>query len=1114
MKILKTLILLTALAFTGNMLAQDYCMTSPIGYGKNATGGAGGSVITVTNASDLETALKSSGAKIILISGNVRVDYLSVEVHDKTIIGLPGSTLYTDDQTAGASGILYIKNSDNVIMRNLTFIGPGAYDSDGRDCLCFDNCQNMWVDHCDFQDGMDGNFDNKDLTDNITISWCKFGYNKPPKAGGSGGTDDHRFSNLVGSSSSDKPSDGLYSMTWQYCYWAEGCVERMTRARNADLHFLNCYWNSSVAKVNLGLEKCKAYVENSTFTASTSVIYDSYGDPNYVTFDGCTGSVPSNVNGGTSKPSYSYTAVDANTAKNAILSSCGAGATLLVNSTTGEVSTSCSATTPTLLLTSASTTSSQSVQASSAISNITYVYGGTATTATATGLPNGVNPSLSGSTLTISGTPTVAGTYNYTVTATDGSTNTSLTGTITVTNGPLATPTSITANAATTSVTLNWSAVTNATSYTVNFCEPGSGTATGKTWDFTGDWTIDASDADANLVLDTKTYRFNYAPATNNEAVTFANGTAVPDLEGLKFTAGADTKLRLGFGDGGKVLYLNGSGIEISIPANSGEKVTIVGPAGNSTVADRGYTISGGTLNTSESVNVDASGIMNVAGEVGTWVIDATSSTVTLTTVTGGMNIQTITVGDGGSTASCSESTVTSNTFTATGLTPGETYTYQVKANASNYPSSDYSTQETVTTPTSSTPVDGTYSLSSGSNSQSIVTGDAITTTEYAYTGTFSGMTWTGTSDASTAPAGITVTTSASTITIEGTPTTAGSYGYSFYLAGISGGINSATENGSISVADPVSLSTPSSISASATENSVTVNWGAVSNASGYLINLCSGAAGTSKTFNFNNESATSYTTNTTLTNGLDIISAGKAVAIKSGSGTYGGIDITQYASLTGSGSITDCALSITTDGAGTLTLYSNAATKSRYLVVNDGTDELVSGGTSSNEFDVTIPSAGTYYIYSASSGIDVYLVKFASESSSSCTEYPITNGTATSYTINGLTNGVTYTYQIKATSTNAAYSDGAYSTTQTITTGTTTGCNSASVDLTLVQTNNELSVNGVDVEEVAIYTITGNKVESVKDSSINISSLYSGMYIVIIKTTDGKVASKKIIKK
>jgi hypothetical protein len=86
----------------------------------------------------------------------------------------------------------------------------------------------------------------------------------------------------------------------------------------------------------------------------------------------------------------------------------------------------------TLTLTSAAGTTSQSVCSSSAITNITYSVGGGGTGAGVTGLPAGVTGSFSAGVFTISGTPTVAGTYSYTVTATGPCVNPSLSGTMTV----------------------------------------------------------------------------------------------------------------------------------------------------------------------------------------------------------------------------------------------------------------------------------------------------------------------------------------------------------------------------------------------------------------------------------------------------------------------------------------------------------------------------------------------------------------------------------------------------------------------------------------------------------------------------------------------------------
>ena len=210
---------------TISLSAVNYCAQAAWGYAGSVTGGGSASPTLVKSESEFKTALKSSN-KVIIITQNITVsNQISTDKSNLTIMALPGVKLVSTQQTQSVSGILYLKGS-NIILRNLTFEGPGAYDCDGKDNLTLDGAKNVWVDHCDFQDGCDGNFDIKGLSDNITVSWCRFRYLKAPKAGGSGGADDHRFSNLVGSSSYDKPTDGTYNITYSFCWWDEGCKQR------------------------------------------------------------------------------------------------------------------------------------------------------------------------------------------------------------------------------------------------------------------------------------------------------------------------------------------------------------------------------------------------------------------------------------------------------------------------------------------------------------------------------------------------------------------------------------------------------------------------------------------------------------------------------------------------------------------------------------------------------------------------------------------------------------------------------------------------------------------------------------------------------------------------
>ena len=325
------------------MLAVDYCAPSSWGYAGNVTGGSAAPTL-VTNESQLASALNTKNSVIIITQDIIVTNHISTDKDNLTILALPGKKLISNKQNATESGILYLKGN-NLLLRNLTLVGPGAYDCDGWDLLCLDKATNVWVDHCDFQDGCDGNFDIKGKSDNITVTWCRFRYLKEPKAGGSGGANDHRFSNLVGSGSSDKPADQTYNITYGFCWWDEGCKQRMARCRNCLIHYLNCYWNSSVADYYVGPENASCYFEGCTFAGkanSPSKIWSPFNNStNYCTFVNCSGNLPANSSTPVDAPDYTYDQLTPDMAKSYVTNaSCGAGATLTVTNT-AEVSSAC-----------------------------------------------------------------------------------------------------------------------------------------------------------------------------------------------------------------------------------------------------------------------------------------------------------------------------------------------------------------------------------------------------------------------------------------------------------------------------------------------------------------------------------------------------------------------------------------------------------------------------------------------------------------------------------------------------------------------------------------------------------------------------------------------------
>src|SRR5208337_3983838 len=124
----------------------------------------------------------------------------------------------------------------------------------------------------------------------------------------------------------------------------------------------------------------------------------------------------------------------------------------------------------TITLTSGIGTDNQTVCINTAITNITYSTTG-ATGATYSGLPAGVTGNWLANVVTISGTPTVSGTFNYTITLTGGCGVVTKNGSITVTENNTITLTSgvgtdnqtVCINTAITNITYSTTGATGAT---------------------------------------------------------------------------------------------------------------------------------------------------------------------------------------------------------------------------------------------------------------------------------------------------------------------------------------------------------------------------------------------------------------------------------------------------------------------------------------------------------------------------------------------------------------------------------------------------------------------------------------------------------------------------
>ena len=410
---------------------------------------------------------------------------------------------------------------------------------------------------------------------------------------------------------------------------------------------------------------------------------------------------------------------------------------------------------------------SQTVCMNSAITNITMATTA-ATGATFTGLPAGVMGSWSGNVATISGTPTVSGTFNYTVTTTGGCPPATTTGTITVT------PLNTIAAGTSQTVCMN-SAITNITLATTG--------ATGATFvglpaGVTGSWSGNVATISGTP---TSSGTFNYTVTTTGgcpPASTAGTITVTPYN-----TVAAGTS---------QTTCINAAITNITLATTGATGATITGlPAGISgSWAGNVVTISG---------TPTASGTFN-------YTVTTTGGCPPATT-TGTITVMPLnTIAAGVNTTTCTNSAISNITLVTSGAT-GATFTGLPTgvigswagnvATISGTPTVAGTFNYTVTTTGGCPPATATGTITvtlintiAAGTSQSVCVNSAITNISLATSGatgaTFAGL-----------PPGVTGSWAGNTVTISGTPTVAGTYNYTVTTTG---GCPPAGTSGTITV--------------------------------------------------------------------------------------------------------------------------------------------------------------------------------------------------------------------------------------------------------------------------------------------------------------------------
>ena len=147
-------------------------------YGKS---GADAVIIeTISDTYEMKAALDKANVKSLssssgtggTLSNGQNVDEKREQMTRQTLIDLTGDT----NESYRNAGIFKISGGSNIIIRNLKFVGPGPCDVGGQDLITCTGTTHLWVDHCEFTDGQDGNFDITQSADFVTVSWCTFAY--------------------------------------------------------------------------------------------------------------------------------------------------------------------------------------------------------------------------------------------------------------------------------------------------------------------------------------------------------------------------------------------------------------------------------------------------------------------------------------------------------------------------------------------------------------------------------------------------------------------------------------------------------------------------------------------------------------------------------------------------------------------------------------------------------------------------------------------------------------------------------------------------------------------------------------------------------------------------
>lgn len=223
------------------------------------TGGAGGTVVTVTTLADLKYYAGQTAKYIIQIAGPIvspTPGTVTVK-SNKTLLGIGNNAALVNHG-------LNLSDVSNIIIKNLTvrdYYMMGDYDGklNDYDAIALRNAHHVWIDHCHLSRAGDGLLDMTYTSGYVTVSWTIFSH--------------HNKTVIANGPSSGSP---LGTYTFHHC-WFNNTTQRNVTAEWADVHAFNCWLLGLRSYGMLPRSQSRMRLENLYFQQGKDAYYETSG---------------------------------------------------------------------------------------------------------------------------------------------------------------------------------------------------------------------------------------------------------------------------------------------------------------------------------------------------------------------------------------------------------------------------------------------------------------------------------------------------------------------------------------------------------------------------------------------------------------------------------------------------------------------------------------------------------------------------------------------------------------------------------------------------------------------------------------------------------------------